>query len=47
MLAALVSYVRERGDLVRAVDLASRLVALSPGDQSAAGLLEEIRKGRQ
>jgi len=47
VLAALVSYVRERGDFVRALDLASRLVALSPGDQSAAGLLEEIRKGRQ
>jgi len=46
-LAALVSYVREQGDVVRAKDLASRLVALSPGDPSAAGLFEEIRKESQ
>ena len=47
VLAALVSYVREQGDGVRARDLASRLVALSPGDPSAAGLFEEIRKESQ
>ena len=47
VLAALVSYVRERGDVAHARDLASRLVALSPGDPSAAGLLEEIRKESQ
>ena len=47
VLAALVSYVREQGDGVRARDLASRLVALSPGDPTAAGLFEEIRKESQ
>jgi Flp pilus assembly protein TadD len=47
VLAALVSYVREQGDVARARDLASRLVALSPGDPSAAGLLEQIRKESQ
>jgi Flp pilus assembly protein TadD len=47
VLAALVSYVREQGDVARAKDLAASLVALSPGDPSAAGLLEEIRKESQ
>jgi Flp pilus assembly protein TadD len=46
VLSALLAYVRERGDLARAQDLATRLVAISPGDTSATSMLEEIRGKR-
>jgi len=47
VLAGLVSYVRESGDLARAEMLATRLVDLSPGDADAAALLADIRRSRQ
>jgi len=46
VLAGLISYVRDRGDLVRAEQLATRLVELSPADPSAQVLLSEIRQSR-
>jgi Flp pilus assembly protein TadD len=46
VLAALVNYVRDRGDLGRAEILATRLVDLSPADPSAQALLNEIRQSR-
>jgi Flp pilus assembly protein TadD len=46
ILAALIAYIRERGDLTRAEELAGRLVELSPGDPFAQRLLSEIREAR-
>jgi Flp pilus assembly protein TadD len=46
VLAALVNYLRERGDFARAEELATRLVDLSKGDPSAQALLDEIRQSR-
>ena len=46
ILAGLANYVRERGDLARAEDLATRLVDLSKGDPAAQALLDEIRQAR-
>jgi Flp pilus assembly protein TadD len=46
VLAGLISYVRERGDLERAEQLVADLVKLSPADSSAQALLNEIRQSR-
>jgi tetratricopeptide (TPR) repeat protein len=45
-LIGLISYVREQGDRRRAEELAVSLVQISPDDQQARALLEEIRRGR-
>jgi Flp pilus assembly protein TadD len=47
LLTALLSFVRERGDLRRAETFAERLVALSPDDPRAGTLLAEIRQSRR
>lgn len=47
VLAGLVSYLREQGNLARAEHLASQLVTLSPGDPGAAELLSSIREARK
>jgi len=46
VLAALVNYVRESGNLARAQELAERLVDVSGSDPSAQALLDEIRRAR-
>jgi Flp pilus assembly protein TadD len=47
VLGALVAYLREQGNLVRAEKVASQLVAVSPGDPGAADLLNSIRSTRR
>jgi tetratricopeptide (TPR) repeat protein len=46
VLAALVSYLRERGELAQLEVIATRLVDLSPDDPGARALLNEIRQAR-
>ena len=46
-LSALISYVRETGDLARAETLAMNLVQISPEDPRAKALLSEIQRARR
>ena len=46
-LAALIEYLRDQGDLARAEPLAVNLVQISPGDEGAKALLDEIRRKRR
>jgi Flp pilus assembly protein TadD len=43
-LAALATYVAERGDLKRALEYAEKLAALDPDDQAARTLVETVRR---
>jgi hypothetical protein len=43
-LAALATYVAQRGDVARALGYAEKLVALDPDNRAAAALVETLRR---